>query len=47
MKLATLRDGTPVGRLNVVSRDLKHAAPAAASKTLQQAPRTGPASSPT
>jgi fumarylacetoacetate (FAA) hydrolase len=47
MKLATLRDGTPVGRLNVVSRDLKHAAPAAASKTLQQALRTGPASSPT
>jgi fumarylacetoacetate (FAA) hydrolase len=37
MKLATLRDGTPVGRLHVVSRDLKHAAPAAASKTLQQA----------
>jgi fumarylacetoacetate (FAA) hydrolase len=37
MKLATLRDGTPVGRLHVVSRDLKHAAPAAASKTLPQA----------
>jgi hypothetical protein len=37
MELATLRDGTPDGRLHVVSRDLTRAAPAAASKTLQPA----------
>ena len=37
MKLATLKDGTPDGRLHVVSRDLTRAAPAPASRTLQQA----------
>lgn len=37
MKLATLPDGTPDGRLHVVSRDLARAAPAVAAQTLQQA----------
>src|SRR5579871_6838775 len=37
MKFATLPNGTPDGRLNVVSRDLKRAAPVKAAETLQQA----------
>jgi len=37
MKLATLKNGTPDGRLHIVSRDLKRAMPAAAIETLQQA----------
>ncbi|WP_334191636.1 fumarylacetoacetate hydrolase family protein [Pararhodobacter sp.] len=35
MKLATLPDGTPDGRLHLVSRDLTRAAPARAAATLQ------------
>ncbi|MCB1348564.1 MAG: fumarylacetoacetate hydrolase family protein [Maritimibacter sp.] len=37
MKLATLPNGTPDGRLHVVSRDLARAAPAEAAETLQAA----------
>ena len=37
MKLATLENGTPDGRLHVVSRDLKMAVPARAAATLQAA----------
>ncbi|WP_428381178.1 fumarylacetoacetate hydrolase family protein [Nevskia ramosa] len=37
MKLATLRDGSRDGRLVVVSRDLRHAAPVPQTRTLQQA----------
>jgi fumarylacetoacetate (FAA) hydrolase len=37
MKLATLANGTPDGRLHVVSRDLSKAAPAKAAATLQAA----------
>lgn len=37
MKLATLPNGTPDGRLHVVSRDLARAAPADAAETLQSA----------
>lgn len=37
MKLATLPDGTPDGRLHIVSRDLSRAMPAEAASTLQQA----------
>lgn len=36
MKLASLRDGTPDGRLHVVSRDLKRAAPALGVETMQR-----------
>lgn len=37
MKLATLNDGTPDGRLHVVSRDHARAAPAEAARTMQEA----------
>lgn len=37
MKLATLRNGTPDGRLHVVSRDLERCEPAEAAQTLQDA----------
>jgi fumarylacetoacetate (FAA) hydrolase len=37
MRLATLPDGTPDGRLHIVSRDNTRAAPAKAAATLQQA----------
>jgi len=37
MKFATLPNGAPDGRLHVVSRDLRRAAPAAAAETLQAA----------
>lgn len=37
MRLATLPDGTPDGRLHIVSRDNTHCAPAAAAQTLQVA----------
>ena len=37
MKLATLKDGTPDGRLHLVSRDLARCIPAHAARTLQQA----------
>ncbi len=37
MKLATLANGTPDGRLHIVSRDLSRSAPAAAAQTLQSA----------
>ena len=37
MKLATMPNGKPDGRLHVVSRDLKRAAPAQAAETLQAA----------
>ena len=37
MKLATLPNGTPDGRLHLVSRDLTRAAPAEAAQTLQAA----------
>jgi fumarylacetoacetate (FAA) hydrolase len=37
MKLATLQNGTADGRLHLVSRDLKRAAPASAASTMQQA----------
>lgn len=37
MRFATLHNGTPDGRLHVVSRDNSRAAPAAAASTLQQA----------
>ena len=37
MKLATLANGTPDGRLHIVSRDHSRCAPAQAAQTLQQA----------
>ncbi|MCD2173419.1 fumarylacetoacetate hydrolase family protein [Rhizobium sp. C4] len=37
MKLSTLANGTPDGRLHIVSRDLKFAAPARAASTMQAA----------
>ncbi len=37
MKLATMRDGTPDGRLHLVSRDLSRCQPAKAAETLQLA----------
>ncbi|GAB4356810.1 MAG: fumarylacetoacetate hydrolase family protein [Oricola sp.] len=40
MKLATLPDGTPDGRLYVVSRDLSRAEPAQPARTMQQALET-------
>ena len=37
MKFATLPNGTPDGRLHIVSRDLTRCQPATAAQTLQQA----------